>query len=175
MPYTAGVGVLIGENVRFGKNVKIWNYTVIQNNCVIGDNVTIGSFCDIGRKVLIGNNTIIQAHVTISNECKIGNDVFIGPNTTLLNDRYPRSNKLRPVVICDKVIISGGVVIMPDVVVGTRAFVAGAAVVTRDVSAETAVKTPGLPARPFMDRDEFERKRIKYEAGPNRPRQVTPK
>lgn len=169
-----GVGVIFGDNVKLGKGVTIWNYTVIQDNCVIADNAMIGSFCDIGKNVSIGTNTQIQAHCTISNECKIGGDVFIGPNTTLLNDTYPHSRKLRPVIICDKAVISGGVIILPDVIIGDRAFVASAAVVTRDVPEKMAVKTPGLPARPFMDRDEYDTKQRRYEAGPDRPRKVNP-
>lgn len=172
---TLGTGVIIGENVCLGKNVTIWNYVVIQENCVIGDNVMISSFCDIGKNVSIGNNTQIQAHCTISNECKIGNRVFIGPNTSLLNDTYPHSNKLRPVEICDDVVISGGVVIMPDVIINDRAVVAGAAVVTKDVDVDIVVKSSGLPARPFMDRSEFDSKKRRYEAGPNRPHKVKAK
>ena len=161
---TLGVGVVFGYNVRLGKNVKIWNYTVIQDDCLICDNVTIGSFCDIGKNVTIGANTIIQAHVTVSNECKVGNHVFIGPNTSLLNDTYPHSNKLRPVEVCDEAIISGGVTILPDVIIGKRAFVASESVVTKDVPENVAVKTPGSPARPFMDRDDYDAKQRKYEA-----------
>lgn len=170
-----GVGVLFGDNVRLGKNVKIWNYAVIQDNCIIGNNVIIGSFCDIGKNVSIGNDTTIQAHVTVSNECEIGNHVFIGPNTSLLNDAYPHSNKLRPVIVCDKAVISGGVVVLPDVIVGAMSFVAGAAVVTKDVPENVAVKTPGLPARVFMDRDEYEKKRMRYETGPNKAHSVAKK
>lgn len=166
-----GTGCVIGENVKFGKNVRLWNFVVIQDNCAIGDNVMIGSFVDIGKNVIIGDNTQIQAHCTISNECVIGKDVFIGPNTSLLNDRYPHSNKLRPVVICDKAVISGGVIICPDVYIGENSFVAAAAVPTKDVPPDTAVKTPGLPARPYSDIDEFKRKKVKYETGPNAPHQ----
>lgn len=169
---TLGVGVVIGDNVRFGKGVKIWNYTVIQDNCVLGDNVMVGSFCDIGKNVSIGNNTQIQAHCTISNECIVGNDVFIGPNTSFLNDRYPHSTKLRPVIVEDGAVISGGVLIGPDVFVGEKAFVAFGAVVTKDVPANVAVKTSGLPARPFMDREDFDAKKRAYETGANRPRKV---
>lgn len=167
-----GVGVVFGDNVRLGKSVKIWNYTVIQDNCVISDNVTIGSFCDIGKDVSIGTDTVIQAHCTISNECKIGANVFIGPNTSLLNDKYPSSSKLRPVVICDGAVISGGVIILPDVIVNDNAFVASAAVVTHDVPEGIAVKSPALPARPFMERDDYNRKKMKYATGPNAPRKV---
>lgn len=167
-----GVGVVFGDNVKLGKGVTIWNYTVVQDGCIIADNVMIGSFCDIGKNVTIGTNTQIQAHCTISNECKVGGDVFIGPNTSLLNDTYPHSTKLRPVIICDKAVISGGVVILPDVIVGDKAFVASAAVVTKDVEENTAVKTPGLPARKFMDRADYDTKKRRYEAGANKPHSV---
>lgn len=167
-PFRCGEGIIIGKNPQIAQDVVIWNYVVIGDNIKIGKNTKIGSFCDIARDVEIGENCIIQAHVTISTGCQIGNNVFIGPNTTLLNDRYPNSTKLRPVIIKDNAIIGGGVIILPDVIIGEKAVVAGAAVVSKDVPKEAVVKSPGLPARIFSTREEFNKKKIKYETGPNR-------
>lgn len=152
-----GQGVIIGKNVSTGSGVKIWNYVVIGEDTHIGDRTVIGSFCDIGKRVKIGSDCVIQAHVTISNECQIGDNVFIGPNTSLLNDKFPYSRCLTPVIVEDNVVIGGCVTILPAVKVGRGAIIAAGAVVTKDVPALTVVK--GIPARPVMTRTQYEAKR----------------
>ena len=152
-----GNGVIIGKNVRFGKDLVIWNYVVIGDNTKIGDGTCIGSFCDIGKNVVIGQNCIIQAHVTVSNECKIGDNVFIGPNSSLLNDKFPHSRCLTPSIIKDDVVIGGCVTVLPNVTVNENSVIAAGSVVTKDVPPETVVK--GVPAKPMMTKHEYETKR----------------
>lgn len=161
-----GKGVIIGENVQFGKDVSMWNYVVIGDNTKIGDGTRIGSFCDIGRNVVIGKSCIIQAHVTISNECQVGDNVFIGPNTSLLNDKFPHSRCLTPSIIEDNVVIGGCVTILPNVTVHKSAVIAAGSVVTKDVPPETVVK--GIPAKPTMTRREYENKRKEFIAAKKR-------
>lgn len=152
-----GKGVVTGESVTFGKNVTVWNYVVIGDNAKIGDGTVIGSFCDIGKNVIIGKGCSIQAHVTISNECTIGDFVFIAPNTSLLNDKYPKSNTLTPVIVKNHAIIGGGVTILPGVTIEEDSIVGGGSVVTRDIPAKTVVM--GVPARPAMTLQAYEAKR----------------
>jgi UDP-2-acetamido-3-amino-2,3-dideoxy-glucuronate N-acetyltransferase len=155
-----GQGVIIGKNVHFGENVTIWNYVVIGDNTSIGEGTLMGSFCDIGKEVIIGRNCNIQAHATISNGCKIGDNVFMAPNTSLLNDRYPKSILLTPPIVENDVVIGGGVTILPGVVIGKKAVVAGGSVVSKDVPPSTVVK--GVPAKVAMTLDEYEAKRKNY-------------
>jgi acetyltransferase-like isoleucine patch superfamily enzyme len=155
-----GQGVIVGKNVHFGEDTVIWNYVVIGDNTRIDDGTVVGSFCDIGKEVVIGRNSNIQAHATISNGCKIGNNVFIAPNTSLLNDRYPKSALLTPPTVEDNAVIGGGVTILPGVVIGKRAVVAGGSVVSMDVPPNTVVK--GVPAKVAMTLEEYEAKRKNY-------------
>ena len=155
-----GKGVVVGENVEFGENVVVWKYVVIGDSSRIGDGTVDGSFCDIGKNVVIGRNCSIQAHATISNGCKVGESVFIAPNTSLLNDRYPKSGLLTPCTVEDSAVVGGGVTILPDVVVGKGAVVAGGSVVTKNVSSRTVVM--GVPARVVMSLEEYEDKREKF-------------
>lgn len=158
MPTTkAGKGVVIGKGVQLGENVMIWNYVVIGDSTKIDDGTCIGSFCDIGKNVAIGKDCNIQTHVTISNGCRIGDNVFIAPNTSLLNDKYPKSDLLTPVTVKDRVIIGGGVTVLPNVTVGENAVIAAGSVVTRDVPANIVVM--GVPARSAMSLKKYEAKR----------------
>lgn len=152
-----GNGVVTGKNVKFGKDVTVWNYVVIGDNAEIGDGTVIGSFCDIGKNVTIGKDCSIQAHVTISNECILGDHVFIAPNSSLLNDKYPKSGTLTPVIVKDCAIIGGGVTILPGITIEESSVIGGGSVVTRDVRAKTVVM--GVPARPAMTLEAYETKR----------------
>jgi acetyltransferase-like isoleucine patch superfamily enzyme len=158
-----GKGVIVGKGVQFGKDVVIWNYVVIGDDTRIGDKTRIGSFCDVGKNAMVGKNCNIQAHVTISNGCKIGNNVFIGPNSTILNDRFPSSNRITPPIICDGVIIGGGAVILPKITIGKNSVIAAGSVVTKDVPSGVVVM--GMPARKMMTRKEYETKKKAFLEG----------
>ena len=155
-----GQGVVIGKDVVFGDRLVVWNYVVIGDDTKIGDETRIGSFVDIGKDVVIGTNCNIQTHATISNGCLIGNKVFIAPNSTLLNDKFPSSERLVPPKIEDNAVIGGCAVILPGVKVGEGAVVAAGSVVSRNVDPETVVK--GVPARFMMTRKEYEAKKEIY-------------
>lgn len=60
------VNYQIGKNVTLGKNVKIGDFSVIE------DNVTIGDFSEVGCHTIISNGCCLGNHVTIGNFCSIG-------------------------------------------------------------------------------------------------------
>ena len=80
---------------------------------------------------------------------EFGNNVQIGPHVTIVTDNHDLANryvlKCRKVVIGNNVWIGAGVNIMPGVHIGDNAVIAGGAVVTRDVPANTVVG--GNPAK----------------------------
>ena len=77
-----GHNVLIGENVKIGKNCFIGHNTIIEKN------VTIGSNCSIGSNTII-RNTIIENNVSILDGCVIGKKGFgFFPNNKQ-NLKYP--------------------------------------------------------------------------------------
>jgi acetyltransferase-like isoleucine patch superfamily enzyme len=127
------------------KDVKIYEPCRIANTVKIGEGSKIGAFCDIGDSVLIGKNCSIQTSVTISNGCRIGDNVFIGPNTSLLNDKYPMSNILEPVIVHRDVVIGGGCVILPGVILNHGCKIGAGSVVTKSVGAGKIVY--GNPAK----------------------------
>ncbi|HYH57520.1 MAG TPA: UDP-3-O-(3-hydroxymyristoyl)glucosamine N-acyltransferase [Anseongella sp.] len=93
----------VGENVRLGRNVKVFPQVYIGDNCVIGDNtvlysgVKIYSDCLLGKNVVIHSSTVIgsdgfgfapQPDGSYSKVSQIGNviiedDVEVGSNNSI--------------------------------------------------------------------------------------------
>jgi UDP-N-acetylglucosamine acyltransferase len=94
----------IGQNVRFGNFVEIYDNVEIHDNCYIGSYSSIGGPAEHHnqaidgdyKKVLIGESTIIREHVTINagftDETKVGRNCYImakshiGHDSLIAND-----------------------------------------------------------------------------------------
>ena len=77
-----GKNVLVGENVKIGKDCLIGHNTIIERNVQIGDN------CKIGSNTIL-RNTIIKDNVTILDNCVIGKKGFGFFPSQSKNLRYP--------------------------------------------------------------------------------------
>ena len=98
----------------------------------IGKGTKIGSYVEIANST-VGKNCNIQAFVSISNGTIIEDNVFIGPGVRILNDKYPPSGKLEPVIIRKGASIGGGAVILPGVIIGENAIIGAGSVVTKNI------------------------------------------
>ena len=130
----------VGNNTRTGHNFLVRENTVIGNGCLIGTNVVIDNACTIG------DNCSFQTGAYIPTGTKIGNRVFLGPNASLTNDKTPLRTEynLEAITLEDDVTVGSNATIMPGITVGEGAFIAGGAVITKDVPAWTLAK--GNPA-----------------------------
>lgn len=123
----------------------------------VGENVKIVSpvYIDYGANTTIGDNFYANYDCVLLDVApiKIGNNVMFGPRVSLLTPEHPidshvRNNGLefaRPIVIEDGVWIGGNATILSGVTIGENSIVAAAAVVTKDVPANTIVA--GSPAK----------------------------
>lgn len=152
---------IVYERVKIGNKVETGHHVLIREETVIEDNVRIGSGTIIDGRVEIGAGTVIQSQAYLPPGTKIGSNVFIGPRAVFTNDRYPPSRRLQGVVVEDEAVIGANATILAGVRIGRRAVVAAGAVVTRDVPPETVVA--GVPAKPIATREEFEKKKQKWE------------
>ena len=131
----------VGNKTRTGHNFLVRENTIVGDGCLIGTNVVIDNNCHIG------DNCSFQTGAYIPTGSKIGNRVFLGPNASLTNDKNPLRTEYNPepVIIEDDATIGSNATLMPGITIGEGAFVAGGAVVTKDVPAWTLAK--GCPAK----------------------------
>ncbi len=151
--------VSITDDVKFGKNVKIYNFVNLYG-CEIGDNTKIGTFVEIQKGATIGRNCKISSHTFICEGVHIEDNCFIGHNVTFINDKYPRSTnpdgKLQteddwicvPTYIKKGASVGSSSTILCGITIGENAIIGAGAVVTKDVPPDTVVA--GVPARVLL-------------------------
>ena len=147
----------IHEDVRLGRNVRLYAFVNIYGEVEIGDEAVIGAFVEIQPGVKIGRRVKVSSHCFLCTGVEIEDDAFIGHGVMFTNDKYPRAvhDDGRPVTAKDTVVvptrirrgasIGSNATILCGVTVGDNALVGAGSVVTKDVPADTVVA--GVPAR----------------------------
>jgi len=114
-------------------------------------NITTPVQIDFANQIKLGKHVFINHSMTCRSAggITIDDGVQIGPQCTIVttNHDFNDHNTLlcQPIHICRNVWIGCRVTIMPGVTVGENAVIAGGAVVTKDVEANTVVA--GCPAK----------------------------
>lgn len=121
-----------------GVDTSIWQYCVILPEAKIGKNCNICASVFIENMVVIGDNVTIKNGVQIWDGITIEDDVFIGPNATFTNELIPRSKNhnlenIKNTLIKKGATIGANVTILPDITIGSYAFIGAGSVVTTDV------------------------------------------
>lgn len=78
----------VGEDVVFGKDVRIDPFAVIGDHVVIGNRVWIYPHVVIGDNVVIGDDVTIYPNTTILERCRIGSRVAIHSGTVIGSDGF---------------------------------------------------------------------------------------
>lgn len=144
---------IIYAGTKIGKNFFSGHMVMIRERCIIGDNVSIGTGSVLERDVKIGNGVRIHSQVFIPEFTEIEDGAWIGPRVVITNCLHPlcpQSKKcLKGPLIRKKAIIGANAVLLPDIVIGERAFVGAGSVVTSDVPDGKVVA--GNPAKIIKD------------------------
>ena len=137
------------QSAAIGSGTRVWQFVVVLPGAQIGQDCNICSHSLIENDVVIGDRVTVKSGVQLWDGLRVGNDVFIGPNASFTNDRFPRSQqkpaKFLVTSIHNGASIGAGAVILPGVVIGSKAMVAAGAVVTRSVPPNAVVV--GNPAK----------------------------
>lgn len=172
-----GVPYAGSENTKtvIGDNAVIRSHTVIYAGCTIGRGFQTGHKANIrecnsiGDNVSIGTLSVVEHHVVIENNVRIHTQAFvpeysvlrescwIGPNVVLTNAKLPKSRSVKKNLVGPTIergaIIGANSTILPGVVVGEKALVGAASVVTREVKARDVVV--GSPAHVVGNIDSY--------------------
>jgi UDP-2-acetamido-3-amino-2,3-dideoxy-glucuronate N-acetyltransferase len=130
----------VDEDVRIGKNTKVWHFSHIQSGSVIGRDSSLGQNVNIGNNVKIGDNVKIQNNVSIFEGVELEDYVFCGPSmvfTNILNPRseFPqRSNKFyKRTLVKKSASIGANATIVCGNEIGRYALIGAGTVVTKNV------------------------------------------
>lgn len=139
MNYYVHPSSVIDENCIIGEGTTIWHFSHIMSGSVIGKNCNLGQNVVVSPKVRLGNNVRVQNNVSIYEGVICEDDVFLGPSVVLTNVINPRSAVSRKLEYQQTLIkrgasIGANATIVCGNTIGEFAFIAAAAVVTKDVS-----------------------------------------
>lgn len=123
---------------EIGEGTRIWHFSHVMANCKIGKDCNLGQNVHIASDVRIGSNVKIQNNVSVYTGVVLEDDVFCGPSMVFTNVINPRSHIVRKHEYQQTLVKKGATLganstIVCGVTIGSFAFVAAGAVVTRDV------------------------------------------
>jgi predicted dehydrogenase/acetyltransferase-like isoleucine patch superfamily enzyme len=128
----------IDDGVEVGTGTKIWHFSHIIVGSKIGKNCSIGQNVVIGPEVKIGNGCKIQNNVSVYKGVTLEDYVFCGPSVVFTNVINPRSeikrmSEIKPTLIKKGASLGANCTIVCGHTIGSYAFIAAGAVVTKDV------------------------------------------
>lgn len=85
---SSALPIFHGSQIHIGNNVRFGHYVIVYDNVEIGDDTVIGDFCIIGegqssQQTRIGNNCIIRSHTIIYAGAILANHVQTGNRATI--------------------------------------------------------------------------------------------
>lgn len=139
MGYFVHKSSYIDDDVKIGKNTKIWHFSHVMTNTVIGKNCILGQNVHIGPNVIIGNNVKIQNNVSIYECVTLEDNVFCGPSMVFTNVVNPRSSYPKDKSEYLKTLVKRGATIGANativcgITLGENCFIGAGSVVTKDI------------------------------------------
>ncbi len=138
------------DSDEVGPRTRIWAFAHVMAGAVVGSdcNVCDHAFVETGARV--GNRVTVKNAVLLWDGVTVEDDVFLGPNVVFTNDLRPRAARDRALVEVTPTRVRRGATLGANATVvcgttiGSHAFVAAGAVVTRDVDDHALVA--GNPA-----------------------------
>lgn len=140
----------VDEPVSIGEGTIIWHFCHVLAGVSIGKRCTIGQNVMIGPNVTIGDGCKLQNNVSLFQGIVLEDDVFCGPSCVFTNVTNPRAfisrkAEFKTTLVKRGATIGANTTIICGHTIGTYAFIAAGAVVTKDVPHFALMA--GLPAR----------------------------
>lgn len=149
-PWFAHPSAVVDDGAEVGVGTRIWHFSHVMGGTRIGRGCSIGQNCFVARDVRIGDNVKIQNNVSVYEGVTLEDDVFCGPSMVFTNVVNPRShvsrkNEYRPTLVRRGATLGANCTVLCGHTIGSYAFVAAGAVVTKDVPDYALVA--GCPAQ----------------------------
>jgi acetyltransferase-like isoleucine patch superfamily enzyme len=139
---------IVEKGATIGEGSHVWHHCHLRSGAKVGRNTNLGKNVYIDTGAVVGDNCKIQNNVSVYRGVTLEDDVFVGPSAVFTNDLNPRANEkawtLTPTLVRRGATIGANATIVCGVAIGTFAFVAAGAVVTRNVASNEIVA--GNPA-----------------------------
>lgn len=90
---------IIHKSFKYGNNLKLGDFCIIEEDVIVGDNVDIQNYVLLKKGTIIGDNCYVDSYFRASGDNKIGNNVTLRFGST----------------IARKVFVEDGVFISPNV------------------------------------------------------------
>ncbi|CZE49280.1 N-acetyltransferase [Campylobacter geochelonis] len=137
------------DNIKIGKNTKIWHFSHILSGSNIGDNCSFGQNCVVGPNVNIGNGVKVQNNISIYEGVEVEDDVFLGPSMVFTNVINPRAfivrrDEFKKTLLKKGCSIGANATIVCGVTIGEYALIGSGAVINKDVKSHALMV--GVPA-----------------------------
>jgi UDP-2-acetamido-3-amino-2,3-dideoxy-glucuronate N-acetyltransferase len=178
---------VVHDSFKKGKNFKIGNFCVIEEDVVVGDNVTLGhhvmlkkgtrfennvefaDYCVTTGACWVGNNTAFRTGAILSKSVIVEDNVFYGPGVVTNHTKHV--SHMRSKVLNEQLltIIGFGSIIgtQASIVAGVRiaplCIVGGGGVLVKDLE-ESGVYV-GNPVKKIMETPEDYKIELPYNAG----------
>ena len=141
---------IVDAGAIIGTGSRVWHWAHVSATAVIGAGCSFGQNVYVGNDVKIGNNVKVQNNVSVYDAVTLEDDVFCGPSMVFTNVYNPRSavirkNEYRTTLIRKGATLGANCTIVCGVTVGSYAFVAAGAVITKDVPGFALMM--GVPGR----------------------------
>lgn len=153
--------VLYGGST-IGPRLETGHHVTIREGMMIGENLRVGTLSDLQGHAEVGDYVRFHSNVHVGHGAVVHDFVWIFPYVVLTNDPHPPSDGyLQGVTVERFAVLATRATVLPGLTIGTDAFVAAGATVTRDVRVGALVA--GAPAK---DRGDASRIRL---TGTDRP------
>ncbi len=146
---TVCAGAIVFAGAEIGDGAILGDQCYVRERSIVGANSVIGRGSVVDNDVSVGERVKIQTNVYLTAFSTVEDDVFVGPGAMTTNDdtmgRHAPDTPLRGATLRRACRVGGGAVLTPGVEIGEEAFIAAAALVTRNVPARAVAM--GVPAR----------------------------